>query len=258
MILTRFFLLTKSGRTAPSLEPNNTAPIFGISTLDNYNPDIWDTDFSSKSIGYDYNVKLKESAESKVEPRHVQDDHSFMPHRGQNINESAGGHCILGTIRYNADTPKVQIGEIVGIKSMTRSDQLNLTIGVIRRIKDVENGIEIGVLKLGPCAHAIATSRYHASRQQQRFSRSLLLPEMPALQQPPTLITQGKHNVNEKLVVAQQGYKAKVKLTRLIESTSVYSRFEFEAISIMDNHQEQELQEEEVAETNYDEIWKII
>ena len=40
---------------------DNTVPVFGISSLDNYSADIWDPDYSSKSIGYDYNLKLFKS-----------------------------------------------------------------------------------------------------------------------------------------------------------------------------------------------------
>ena len=233
---------------------DKTVPVFGISALDNYNADIWDPDYSSKSIGYDYNLKLMQSHSSQDKPQQ-QDDHAYTPHTGSTINESAGGHCIIGTIDYIADAPKVQIGELIGIKDSNKNGQVSVSIGVIRRIRDTDNGIELGIQKLAPCAQPVATSKYNVSKFSQRYVRSLILPEIKSLQQPITLVTHDVHKLNDNLIIAKHGYRIRVKLTKLIESTGVFSRFEFRVVKLMNtdkNHSSAD------SNSGYEDVWSLI
>lgn len=231
---------------------DNTTPTFGISSLDNHTSDIWDSDYSSKSIGYEYNLKmLKNSLEG--EPDDLPG--TYAPHTGSNINESAGGHCLLGTIDYSADAPKVQIGELIGIYNTSSQDSGQVSIGVIRRIRNTDSGIELGIQKLAPCAHTISSSKQIVSKSSQQFIRSLVLPEIKSLQQPFTLVTHDMHKVNDVLIVYKQGHRFRIRLTRLVESTGVFSRFEFTVLNMMSANKTQESRE---TTDSYDGVWSLI
>jgi hypothetical protein len=231
---------------------DNSLPAFGISSLDNHNSDIWDPDYSSKSIGYEYNLKLlKNSIEEQADDL----PGTYAPHTGNNINESAGGHCILGTIDYSADAPKVQIGELAGIYNTSNRDNSLVSIGVIRRIRDTDNGIELGIQKLAPCAHTISTSKQVVSKSSQRFIRSLVLPEIKSLQQPWTIITHDMHKVGDILIAFKLGHRFRIKLTKLVESTGVFSRFEFTVLNLMVAINTQDSRE---TTDNYDGVWSLI
>lgn len=233
---------------------DKTIPVFGISSLDNHTSDIWDPDFSSKSIGYDYNFKMWQN-QTAQEKATKTDDHAYAPHNGNTVNESAGGHCILGTIDYIADAPKVQIGELIGIKDSGKDNQTNISIGVIRRIRDSENGIELGIQKLAPCAQPVATSKYNVSKSNQRYVRSLILPEVKSLQQPITLITHDIHKLNDNLIIAKHGYRLRVKLTKLVESSGVFSRFEFQVIKLMNTDKNYSTAD---SDSGYEDVWSLI
>jgi hypothetical protein len=230
---------------------DNTVPVFGISSLDNYSADIWDPDYSSKSIGYDYNLKLWKGKTTSEEQH--EDDSAYAAHNGSNINESAGGYCILGSIEYHADTPKVQVGELIGINDKPKN--ANISIGVIRRIKNTDNNIELGIQKLAPCAHAVSTSKFNISKSSQKFIRSLVLPEIKSLQQPITIVTHDIHKVGDNLIIAKQGYRFRIKLSKLLESTGVFSRFEFEVIKLLNVDKNQETQAEA---DDYENVWSLI
>ena len=230
---------------------DSTIPVFGISSLDNYSADIWDPDYSSKSIGYDYNLKLWKSKAEEQED----EDSAYAAHNGSNINESAGGYCILGSIEYHADTPKVQIGELIGIHDQSKGKNANVDIGVIRRLKNVDNTLELGIQKLAPCAHAVSTSKFNISKSTQKFIRSLVLPEVKALQQPITLVTHDMHKVGDNLIIAKKGYRYRIKLSKLLESTGVYSRFEFDVIKLLNVDKNYTSQN---SRDDYDNVWSLI
>jgi hypothetical protein len=198
-----------------------STPIFGISNLDDHTPDIWDPDYTYRAE----NPSIDFAPDSEEDKRRKALFYEPLSCKG--INESAGGFCLLGYIQIEDDTHKVQVGELVGIREDADNEDLQLAIGIVRRIKNWRNGLELGIQKLSPCAEAIATATLNSDGQTEKFQRTLVLPELNGIKQPATLITHAWHHTGETLIANVQGQKIPITLTKQLESTGVFTQFEF-------------------------------
>lgn len=202
-----------------------STPVFGISNLDDHTPDVWDPDYTYRVT----NAKL-ELVPKEITGQTQKDTLLYTPFTCKGINESAGGYCLLGYLEYDTDSRKVQVGELVGIKDDVGGGAIQLGIGVIRRIKSWRNGLELGIQKLAPCAEAIATASIPKDGSREKYHRSLALPELTAIKQPPTLITHAWNQAGDRLLANVHGRKVPIQLTKQLESTGVFSQFEFSII----------------------------
>ena len=156
----------------------------------------------------------------------------YAPFSCKGINESAGGYSLIGYLSNNNDSRKVQVGELVGIKDSTNASSTDLGVGVIRRIKNWDEGLELGIQKLSPCAVAIAIANTNNDSsqnelQQEKFHRGLAIPEISALGQHPTIITHTWHRTGDEVVVHAHGQQSRLSLGRQLENTGVYAQFEY-------------------------------
>ena len=101
-------------------------------------------------------------------------------------------------------------------------------IGVVRRLRQVDgNELELGVQMLTPNAVAVAAKSVTAGGQD--FARSLMIPELRAINQPATLITptlpfESGHEVRVNI----HGREIELKLASIVEKTASFAQFEFE------------------------------
>jgi len=205
-----------------------SAPVFGISNLDDHTPDIWDPDFTYRANNPSYNSSNNSEEDADKKPSL----YAYTPLPCKGINESAGGYCLLGYLVYGKDSQKVQVGELVGIRDNIDTNSTQLSIGIIRRIKNWKNGLELGIQKLAPCADAIALSSLPKGDESEKYQRSLVLPQLSGIDQPATLITHAWHQTNDKLIANVHGHRTQIKLTKQLETTGVFSQFEF---SVLEN-----------------------
>jgi hypothetical protein len=201
-----------------------STPVFGISNLDDHTPDVWDPDYTYRATNTTLELVPHDSDNQKRK------ELLYQPFGCKGINESAGGYCLLGYLEYDTNTRKVQIGEIVGIRDAASNDPIQLGIGVIRRIKSWNNGLELGIQKLAPCAEAIATAAMPKDGGREKYHRSLALPELTSINQAPTLITHAWNQVGNRLIANVHGHKVLIELTKQLESTGVFSQFEFSVV----------------------------
>lgn len=199
-----------------------STPVFGISNLDDHTPDIWDPDFT-----YRANNPSTSPGASGEETGDKSSLYASAPLSCKGINESAGGYCLLGYLVYGKDSQKVQVGELVGIRDNLGASSTQLGIGIIRRIKNWKNGLELGIQKLAPCADAIALSNLSKDNSPEKYQRSLVLPRLTGIDQPATLITHAWHQTNDQLIANTHGHRTHIQLTKQLESTGVFSQFEF-------------------------------
>jgi len=230
-----------------------STPVFGISNLDDHTPDVWDPDFT-------YRANNPANIAKKIEEETLQQDkgslYAYTPLPCKGINESAGGYCLLGYLVYGKDSQKVQVGELVGIRDNIDSNSTQLSIGIIRRIKNWKNGLELGIQKLAPCADAIALSSAPKDGSQERYQRSLVLPLLSGINQPATLITHAWHQTNDKLIASVHGHRTHIQLTKQLESTGVFSQFEF---TVLDNIQEKKNNVGTIeTDDEFDSVWTLI
>jgi hypothetical protein len=228
-----------------------SVPVFGISNLDDHTPDVWDPDFTYRANNptFTFGSSSEEDAQKKAM--------LYSPLTCKEVNESAAGYCLLGNLNYGKDSQKVQVGELVGIRDDLDPDSIQLSIGVIRRLKSWNNGLEIGIQKLAPCADAIATATPSDEDRPEKYQRSLILPGMPGINQPATIITHAWHRVGDQLITNVHGQYSRVQLVRQLENTGVFNQFEFKIIEEKDKKPDMKGYFI-TSEDEFDAVWKLI
>lgn len=227
--------------------------VFGDYTSKERTSDVWDTDYASKTIGYDYNIRLW--YEQKEKERH-KDISIAEAYNCSNINESAGGYCLVSRLETSDNSSKVQIGEIAGVRDTINSDGNIVEIGVVRRIKNADKGLELGIQKLAPCAEVVAVSKFSLDLTPQKYSRAIVLPAIKSLNRPVTLLTHTVYKVNEQLVINKYGYLTHIKLVKLLECTGVYCQFEFTIMEIIGFKQHNK--DTDRTPDEFDTVWTLI
>ena len=162
------------------------------------------------------------------------DDHDRYPrYECEVVNTSPGGFCVI----WARDVPpQVKTGEIVGLREQEDEEW---GIGVIRWVKHFRNeGIRMGLELVSPNAMACGCQAIQKSGSATEYMRSLLLPELPGIGQPPTLITPNvafheglKANLNENCV------DSKIQMKKLVTSTPSFCQFEFKVLMAGDGAQ---------------------
>jgi hypothetical protein len=150
--------------------------------------------------------------------------HQYESARWLVINESAGGMALS---KFPGVPSSVSVGELLGVRS-DRSNQWAL--GVVRRASIGDSGeLEIGLQMLAPSAKPVSL---RAGREG-ALELALLLPELPSLKQPATLVTScGTYQPGHALEVETEagGAPMRVLATRLLERTNSFVRFQFSAL----------------------------
>lgn len=137
------------------------------------------------------------------------------------MNESAGG-VALGS--FDDAQISLRVGEILGLRPEKSSEW---RLGVVRWASNSENSIEIGAQMLAPNAIPVALRPVEEST----FIPAFLLPESPALKQPATLLApRGLHRPAREVEIDRGGKQSSVLLTRLVERTNTFERFQFSPI----------------------------
>ena len=191
--------------------------------------DIWGEVFTSKTLldkGEDVTV---------LNDNKTDIDNNSQKHRYWNmVNESIGGYCLLWE---HKDTVNAKVGEIIAISNDEDKKEGYWFIGTIRWIKcDQSDKVQIGVQVLAPNAIAVSTSKYSSMKEGIK-SRAILLPVIPVLNQPKTLITTGLgYEVRDQVILYEYrlvnanitSVKTKVILLDTLEVTPHFSRFKYQ------------------------------
>jgi hypothetical protein len=151
-------------------------------------------------------------------------------HPGEVVDEGASGYRVL--IEDGQDC-KLRVGDVVAVKSVVQTS--GWTVGLIRWIQaEGSHKIEIGIQKLAPCASAVAVQPVEVNQQQTKdFSLAIMLPAIPALQQPSTLIThKGLFRPERNLFVETGTELRMVRAKRVIEETPSFEWFEYSILNI--------------------------
>jgi len=229
-----------------------STPVFGISNIDDHTPDVWDPDYTYRASNPTYSMSANEEDDRRRK------EALFTPVDCKGVNESAGGYCLLGRLEYDKDSRRVQVGELVGLNDDT-SDPAQFSIGIIRRIKSWNNGLELGIQKLAPCAEAIATAAIPKDGESKKYNRSLILPELSGIKQPATIITHAWQREGDKIIINIHGQKALVKLDKMLESTGVFAQFEFTVLENEDTPADKAGPAKGISqEEGFDDVWSIL
>ena len=207
------------------------APLFGIAGIDNAKSDVWDYDYTSKTLGQDYNLKIWQESKETPKPS----GNAFQAKIFDTINESANGYCLFSNMQDDPHPAKVQVGELIGLRgNQTGKAKDAIDLGIIRRLKNSDKGVELGIQKLAPIADVVAVCLYQKRNYVKlKYHRALLLPVLKPIKQPMTLVLGKEFKAGSELLVNKFGFKFQVQLTRLVETTGEFNQFEFETKKVI-------------------------
>ncbi|RMG30389.1 MAG: hypothetical protein D6721_03910 [Gammaproteobacteria bacterium] len=136
---------------------------------------------------------------------------------------SAGGMRLSAQAQTRA---QVEVGELVGIREPGTRRPHALGLGVIRWLKcDGKAGVEIGIETIAPQAVPVGA---RPADSDNAYLPGLLLPELPAVRQPPTLVlTTLPFRVGDRIEVCTGQDHTRVELTRLVENTGRHAQYRF-------------------------------
>ena len=195
-----------------------------IENINDERPDLWNMVYPQELHGF------RPLLENEI--NHAAHDASpYIEETWAIINESAGGYCLEYQTGKSA---KAQVGELVGIRRKQRSKS-QWTIGVIRWLKfSNTRSLHLGIEMLNPEVAAIGMRA--ASNHDKTYQRTLMLPEIPAIRQPNTLITApSPWRVGNQVIINILGKEKRIQLTAASQCTGLFSQFQF---ILLDQHKD--------------------
>ncbi len=189
--------------------------------------DIWGEVFQNKSLqtGINANEGLNKSSRKQANPN--------APHEWEMVNESISGYCLLWD---QNDSINAKVGEIIAISHETEHKEGYWFVGTIRWVRCVKTEkVQIGVHIIAPNAIAVSTTKF-VSMQEGMKSRAIMLPAIPILKQPKTLITTALgYEVRDQVMLDEYrlinsnitSVTTKVVLLDTLEISSHFSRFKY-------------------------------
>lgn len=142
------------------------------------------------------------------------------------LNQSAEGFGLM--CLFNCGD-KLQVGELVCIHNEGVPAEKKWSVGIIKWLKSYgKNGIEIGGQMLAPIAIPVGITSMR-DKKDAFPTRGLLLPELPNINRPGSIICSSKlYRVGDILLIKQLGNtEIKVQLTRLTGSNNIINQFLF-------------------------------
>lgn len=156
---------------------------------------------------------------------------TYMPYRVKAVNRSPGGLKLVWT---EPPPSSLRVGEVIAISE--ERDQ-GWGVGVLHWIQQKsDKTIEIGIELLAAQPNACGVCLLKNNKPASDYMRGFLIPEMPSVEQPATLMTLNAGlTVGSVVRVSQHGETVDMHLTKLVLSTQSLSQFEFEPVHKTDD-----------------------
>ena len=213
-------------------------------------PDVWNLVYPQDITGY---TPLDADKISSVANNHKTniDETLYHAESWAILNESASGYCIQNK---EGSESAVQVGELISVRRSGDGHTWKWGVGVVRWMKYSENvGITLGIEMLTPDAAAVGIKPI-ASDADVEFQRSLMLPQLNAINQASTIITNPvPFRVGHQLKLKIVSKEIKIKLTKQLQNTGLFAQYQYEVLD--SNHPDKEHWEED---TDFSQVWSII
>ncbi len=159
-------------------------------------------------------------------------------------------------LRWDSVEPtSARVGEVIAAQELEEVQVHQWAIGVIRWIKCSGTRLEVGIQILAPSAEALGTLNTKADTQHGSYQRSLLLPQIRAIQQPATLLLPALVNqVGDTIIINSDGKEQRVQLTKLLEDTGAVAQFHF---TLVDDETKKSARSSE-DNKEFDSIWSAL
>jgi len=213
-------------------------------------PDVWDM------IYFPVDSDNMESLEKQFE-KDQKDSAKKPPSSAETwlvLNESARGYCVK---TIDNTSSRAQVGEIVGVRRHTNGRSWKWGIGVIRWLRaDTQLGLMLGIEMLTPDAAAIGIRAVNNARHD--YQRTLMLPELKAVNQPTTLITSAvPYRTGQQFVINILGKEILIKLSKQLVNTGLFAQFQFEIMEQQTAIQKPAASEDDT-ESDFSGVWTSI
>ncbi len=210
--------------------------------------DVWSTVYAWTNIDVT-NVDKTAPSQKKITDYRVKQENWTL------LNESATGFCVMS---IEKQINKIQVGEVI---SLQRKDSAQRTIGLVRWIKAYgDNGIQIGGMMMAPSAQAVSVSVADTDKEDKIVDRCLLLPLMPMLNQPESILTFSRQYKNGDVLELTHPDKntSSIKLNKLIADNGIVSQFVFAQIEKSDYEDDADTEDIDNLTDNFNDIWHSI
>jgi hypothetical protein len=242
-----------------------------VKSLSDKNPDVWNTIYPdgkdvdlTKIVTHELAISDEPPPSSANPPLYSAEKPQKQPDLSLGswliTNESASGYCLEYA---EGNSTKAQVGELVGIRRSNNEQSWKWGIGVIRWMKfNTQQEMQLGIEMLNPDAAAIGLRSAAANGKGFDYQRTLLLPEIPAIKQPATLITTPMPwRVGNKLMLNMLGKDVRVALTQLVQNTGLFAQFQFEFLDTdkaKARPEQEEQRNEQQGEKDFGLVWSSI
>lgn len=145
---------------------------------------------------------------------------TLKPSRWQILNASAGGYALR---KFNSSQAEMHVGDVAAIKN---NKSLHWELGVLRwaNINDL-NQLDAGIELISPSVAAIIIKKENATGE------GLQLPDISVLKQSASIVVpRGSYAIGQTLVLIHNEKETKVLVTKLIERTATFERFQYDLI----------------------------
>jgi len=215
-------------------------------------PDIWE-------MNYSYAEKNDTRTNPESSPLNnttaINANLNYVIHALDMVNVSAGGYCLLCQEQCSCIA---SVGDLISIREKENTEINQWGIGVIRRMKMTgEEHLEVGVQMLTPNAVAAATRLVSAEGEKGEYMRSLMLPELRAINQPATLITPNlPFKVGSEVDLNFNDRVMRISLIRKLESTGSFTQYEFNSMSEPESTDKPS--DDDSQDQDFDSVWSSL
>lgn len=211
-------------------------------------PDVWNLVYPSDVSEY---KPLDADKISKVANAGNKDDLLYHAESWAILNESASGYCIQNKSCHETT---VQVGELLSIRRSGDGHTWKWGVGVIRWMKySDETGINLGIEMLTPDAAAVGI-KTAIDDTDVDYQRTLMLPELNAINQASTIITNPvPFRIGNQLKLKIVGKEIDIKLSKQLQNTGLFAQFEYELVDSAP-HEEDNWEEN----SDFNNVWSII
>ncbi len=199
--------------------------------------DVWSTAFDAQPIDWDEGIHLsdiqyrnpgEQNGQAEQDP-----NESFPSYQVGIVNQSPGGYCLS----WPAEVPvQLQAGELIGIEDRARHAW---GVALVRWVRQVRGGgTQMGIELIAPTAQPCGLKLLRKQEQDSQYLRALLLPAIPAISRPASLITARlPFQQGHKVMINQQGVEVRALLTRRQSSTGCINQFEYHELGAVSDSQ---------------------
>jgi hypothetical protein len=189
--------------------------------------DVWSTAFDAHPIDWDEGMHLSDiqyrSTTEQNEQAEQDKNESYPTYQVRIVNQSPGGYCLSWPAEV---PPQLQAGELVGIEDRARR---TWGVALVRWIRQVRGGgPQMGVELIAPTAQPCGLKLLRKQEQDSQYLRALLLPAIPVISRPASLITARlPFQQGHKVMINQHGAEMRALLTRRQSSSGCMNQFEY-------------------------------